>query len=335
VAAKPQLLVLELWGLGDLVIATPFLQAASEKFTVTLLAKPFALELRTRFWPDVRVLPFTAPWTAFAFRAKYSFWRWPWREMLQLRRQLIAEKFAYAVSARSGDPRDHFLLKLSGATERLGFPRLKSERLLTRALDYPDAAAHHSEFWRTAGRALGLDLPVVRQTISRPRLHQPLALIHTGARLRVRVWPLDHFQALAARLREKNIPVQIVCDADQSAWWQNHGEQPACPRNVTELFALTEQAGIFIGNDSGPGHLAAFLGVPTFTIFGPQLSEWFAPLSPVAEAFEGKACPYKPCSDYCRYAKPFCLGDVKVDEVWARVEKFAERHLTSILPAPV
>ena len=91
-----------------------------------------------------------------------------------------------------------------------------------------------------------------------------------------------------------------------------------------------EQAGIFIGNDSGPGHLAAYYGVPTFTIFGPQLSEWFAPLSPTAEVFEGKACPYKPCSDYCRYAKPFCLGEVKVDEVWARVETFAERHLSAL-----
>jgi heptosyltransferase-2 len=67
--------------------------------------------------------------------------------------------------------------------------------------------------------------------------------------------------------------------------------------------------------------------VPTFTIFGPQLSEWFAPLSTSAEVFEGKACPYKPCSDYCRFAKPFCLSEVTVDEVWERVEVFAERHL--------
>ena len=37
---KPKLFINELWGLGDLVIATPFLRAASEKFDVTLLAKP-------------------------------------------------------------------------------------------------------------------------------------------------------------------------------------------------------------------------------------------------------------------------------------------------------
>ena len=58
---KPKLLVVELWGLGDLVIATPFLQAASRWYEVTLLAKPYAVELQNRLWPHVRVVPFIAP----------------------------------------------------------------------------------------------------------------------------------------------------------------------------------------------------------------------------------------------------------------------------------
>ena len=45
---KPKLLVVELWGLGDLVIATPFLQAASERHAVTILAKPYASDLQAR-----------------------------------------------------------------------------------------------------------------------------------------------------------------------------------------------------------------------------------------------------------------------------------------------
>src|SRR6266702_5486214 len=60
---KPKLLVVELWGMGDLVIATPFLQAASQRFSVTLLAKPYARDLQARFWPEVKVIQFTAPWT--------------------------------------------------------------------------------------------------------------------------------------------------------------------------------------------------------------------------------------------------------------------------------
>ncbi|MBC8096372.1 MAG: hypothetical protein H7Y43_11210, partial [Akkermansiaceae bacterium] len=61
--SRPKLLLVELWGLGDLVIATPFLQAAAAKFDLTLLARPYAKDLQQRFWPDVRVEPFTAPWT--------------------------------------------------------------------------------------------------------------------------------------------------------------------------------------------------------------------------------------------------------------------------------
>jgi len=327
---KPRLLVLELWGLGDLVIATPFLRAAAEKFAVTLLAKPFAEELQPRLWPEVRVRPFNAPWTA--FRDKYHFWHWPWRELMQLRQWLVAEKFDCAVSARGlsvrWDPRDHLVLKFSGARERLGFSRLKSHLYLTECLAWPDPLAHRSEFWRVAGRALGLAVPARTEIVPPARATQSMALVHSGARLPARVWPLENFQRIAARLREKNVSVQIACDPDQLAWWQNQGENAACPRSVPELLAHIDRAGIFIGNCSGPGHLAAICGVPTFTIYGPSMHEWFAPLHPAAEIFEGRACPYKPCSDYCRYSRPFCLGDVNAGEVWTRVEQFAEKHLT-------
>jgi len=152
------------------------------------------------------------------------------------------------------------------------------------------------------------------------------ALIHTGAQRPLRVWPLENFQAIARRLREKNIAVQLACDRDQRDWWQRQGETVVCPQSVTELLAWLDQGGIFIGNDSGPGHLAAACGLPTFTFFGPQLPAWFLPLHPAAEAMPGHACPYKPCLDYCRFAKPICLQDVTLDEAWPQIEAFVAKH---------
>src|SRR5208283_2225734 len=103
-ALKSKLLIIELWGLGDLVIATPFLCAVAERFDVTLLAKPFALGLQPRLWPGVKVVAFTAPWTT--FKHKYQLWRWPLLEMTRLRWKLAAERFDFGLSAR-WDPRDH------------------------------------------------------------------------------------------------------------------------------------------------------------------------------------------------------------------------------------
>jgi heptosyltransferase-2 len=131
-------------------------------------------------------------------------------------------------------------------------------------------------------------------------------------------------------LRQHQYRVEVACDPDQRDWWLNAGETlVATPRTVAELIALMEHAGAFIGNDSGPGHLAAFCGVPTLTLFGPQLPEWFSPLHPAAQWIEGKACPFKPCSDYCRFASPMCMLNSTEDEVWARVEPFVARVLHS------
>jgi heptosyltransferase-2 len=187
---------------------------------------------------------------------------------------------------------------------------------------------HRYESWRSVAGALNLQLPPGGK-ITQPAVHgRETILIHSGAGQPVRVWPLEYCHRLAMHLRRNNFQVQIACDPDQRDWWLRAGEtNVATPITVTDLIVLIDRAGVFAGNDSGPGHLAAFCGVPTFTIFGPQLPEWFAPLHPAAEWVEGRACPYKPCSDYCRFPTPHCLWNIGEEEVCARVEKFASVHL--------
>lgn len=324
IIVKPKLLALELWNIGDLAIATPFLQAAGAHYDVTLLAKPYALDLKPHFWPSINVVPFVAPWTP--FRGKYRLLSWPWREMFRLRRQLAREQFDAGVSIRP-DPRDHVLLKLIGARNRLGFPRLASQALLTRALAPPGARAHRYESWRIIGQALGLNLPPQNQI---PLPAQPtgrVVLIHTGAGKPARVWPLKRYRNLAQTLRSQNYDARILCDPEQRDWWLKAGENAVAPQSIAELLALLADAAVFIGNDSGPGHLAALRGIPTFTFFGPSVPEHFAPLHPEAVWTEHKPCPYWPCRDYCRFPEPHCLSDVTEAEVWSKLQKFLERHL--------
>ena len=325
-AVKPKLLVVELWGLGDLIIATPFLQAAGQRYEVTLVAKPYAVDLQRRFWPDVRVVPFVAPWTA--FKHKYRLYAWPWWEMLRLAECAGGGAVSTSACRRAWDPRDHLLLLLAGAKTRLGFPRLGSGISLAKPLagrSRRRTVTRTGASWRRpwASRCR-------RARRSRCRTCIPTVKSwSTPARANpVRVWPLERYRGLVARLRQKHYRVQVACDPDQREWWLAAGEKNvATPRTVAELFALADRAGAFIGNDSGPGHLAAFCGVPTFTLFGPQMPEWFAPLHPASEWLEGKACPYKPCSDYCRFPVPCCMANSGEEEVCALVESFVARTL--------
>lgn len=330
---KPKLLVLELWNVGDLAITTPFLRAACEKFEVTLLAKPFASDLHDRFWPEVKVAAFNAPWTA--FERKYELWAWPWRQMLASLRQLRRERFDVALSGRPWDPRDHVLLWLSGARARLGFPRVGSQLFLTRSLSPPPPLSHRYDYWRVIAGALDLKLPE-RDNI--PQLRKPggrIVFVHTGAGQPVRVWPLDRYRQIVENLRARGHVVRVVCNPEQRDWWVAAGEKDvATPTTIAGLLGLMADAGVFIGNDSGPGHLAAFSGIPTFTFFGPQVPEWFVPLHPAAEWVDGKACPYKPCSDSCMFATPLCLFEVGVSEVWPRVEAFVQKHIPLYPPEP-
>jgi ADP-heptose:LPS heptosyltransferase len=327
-SAKPKMLVLELWGLGDLSIATPFLRAASEKFDVTLLAKPHALGLQKEFWPEVKVIPFTAPWTP--FNKKYRLFSWPWKNLIQIFRELRREKFDFAISAR-WDPRDHVVLKLAGAKQQWGFPRLGSGAFLSRAFRLTEDTAHRFASWKKLGDELQLNLQLPKKNSGNETI-----LIHTGSSHPARVWPLERFQRLIERLRKQNYSVRVICDAYQKQSWAQLGENKVIvPQSVPELIGELKKGGAFIGNDSGPGHLAALCGVPTFTIFGSQFAEAFLPLNPAADFIEGKPCPYKPCYDSCRFSAPHCLTDLTEPEVWARVEAFVKREFPKTAAQPI
>ena len=301
-SSSTHLLVVELWGLGDLALAIPFLRTAAAHTRVTLLAKPHAAPLLARFAPGIELVPLIAPWTA--FRSKYRLLRWPWRELARTRGKLRAQRIDFGISARR-DPRDHALLALAGARRRLGFPRAGSGIFLSDSLAAP-ARPHRAEYWRSLASALGWDLP----PSSPPGRTGRRIVVHTGAGQPTRTWPRERFENLAAHLRDVGWEVVLLDDS---------------LRNVDHLLTVLASADRFIGNDSGPGHLAALLGVPTFTIFGPSLPELFSTLHPDAGWIEGAACRYRPCWDYCRYAEPRCIRAITVEQVWTRLDEWLKR----------
>lgn len=318
---KPKLLVVELWGLGDLALASPFLRAAQLRYQVTLLAKPSAPYLANRLFSEIETVALDASWTQ--FNGKYWLHRWPWRKLNSTISELRSRRFDIAVSARP-DPRDHLLMWLTGARLRIGFPRAGSSCFLSERLLSNRPHMHRFSAWRKIAAATGVQLPVLS---SHPKSGDVgVIVVHSGAARRVRIWPLDRFARIVDQLRQLGHQVQVASDPDQMQWWLDYGEASVItPRNPGDLCDLMEVGRAFIGNDSGPGHIAAVLGIPTFTIFGPQLPELFAPIHPMAEWSAGKECKFKPCHDACRFKTPHCL-EISAERVWPEIRDFANKH---------
>ena len=333
-------LLLELWGLGDAVLMTGALRALLESGRrVTVLCAPPARELLAPSYPEARFFPFRAPWTA--FRGKYRLSHWPWDEIAGTLARLRAQRFHEALSVRP-DPRDHLLMFLAGAGVRCGFPR-GARGLLNHPVARPGALRHRAEDWSALVRSL-----LAGKTADfAPRLRaeaypqhdalgledpgSPIVALHCGAARPVRRWPAAYWGELVEQLRGR-YDFRLLVIADRDGYGQELAPlADALVRDVSlaGLVGLLRSAALFLGNDSGPGHIAAALGVPTVSIFGPQHPELFAPNGEHSRVLAGDVCPHRGCADACHFAEPYCLtrllpADV-AGGVMAQVDQLIER----------
>ena len=96
-----EILVLELWGLGDLVLATPALMALRKSFPrakITLLAKEHAVEVLGGSDVVDEIVTFDFPWTK--FHRKYCLWKYNLKGLFQVIAKLRRKKFDLAFCAR-------------------------------------------------------------------------------------------------------------------------------------------------------------------------------------------------------------------------------------------
>lgn len=102
------------------------------------------------------------------------------------------------------------------------------------------------------------------------RKHGSRVAVHPEASTPDKRWSPERFLDLFRRLQATGMQVEfILAERERSRW-----EQRADPLPPLRSFASSAQlaewlyeSGWFIGNDSGVGHLASALGIPTLTIF--------------------------------------------------------------------
>lgn len=83
-------------------------------------------------------------------------------------------------------------------------------------------------------------------------------------------WLPERFVKLSRRLAASGMQVELVVEARERSRWENLGDALPPMRSFAStalLAAWLYESGWFIGNDSGVGHLASSLGLPTLTIF--------------------------------------------------------------------
>jgi len=118
---------------------------------------------------------------------------------------------------------------------------------------------------------------VPRTEIPRARLHAeptPLtgayAVLHPFASTPQKTWPAEHFIAVAEHLRDKAglQPVILAGPGDDPSTFARFRIYQGAP--LAQVKSIMAGAQLFIGNDSGPAHIAAAFGVPVVVLFGPS-----------------------------------------------------------------
>jgi ADP-heptose:LPS heptosyltransferase len=165
-----------------------------------------------------------------------------------------------------------------------------------------------------------------------------LVVVHPGATDARRRWPVERHMAVAASLPEARVvllggPDEAPLTAAAREAAADLGLPVADLTGATGLgglLGLLARADLFLGNDSGPRHLAEALGTPTVAVFTNANVADVAPLSRVwhrvAVSWESRcAICASPVQRACGH-EATALGDVGTDEVSELAnEVFAQR----------
>jgi ADP-heptose:LPS heptosyltransferase len=271
----------------------------------------------------------------------------PLNEQDALRRQLAAFNFDVAIDF-SESPVTRPLLLLSGARLLFGF---RDRTLPWLSADYsvhsPDPRSGLDQISPSVkllgladwfGRLLRSPARTTRRDdLTRDRLapyglsrNDRFAVLHTGARLKFSRWP--HFGSLASMILA-GTDLKIVMMADEpvprselpSEIAQSDRFQVLDRRlPFDDLDALLSFCSVFVGNDTGPGHLASLRGAEVITLYCARLnwSEWgpenngyiFSRRVPCA----GCAIHHEPEECGKDYA---CVTNIRPDEVFRTVQE--------------
>ena len=335
-AAARRILVIRLDHIGDVVMSRPVIRALHKKFPhaeIDLLVTEdiaplfaFSTEIRT-------VIAAKHGW----FRRTISFFQ-KWSEFWRLVGILKTTPYDLGFDLR-GDVRNILLMFLSGVRYTVGYGITSGGFLLDEEAPY-DATLHQvrlnmallssfhiaqdnkllpfeyspevaREFWKKIG-------------IMPPTTLLPRVAIHMGSGYPSKRWPFENFKALIQKINMEAL-AQIVligteAEKDAAPDLKLKSERLIDLRGKTvlqDLPVLMDVCDVFIGNDSGPAHIAAAQGLEIILLVSGtnDIRLWH----PWAEqlCLLQHEVPCAPCGDeICPVEGHPCVEQITVDQAY-------------------
>ena len=255
IAPGARVAVVRLRSLGDCVLTTPAI-ALLKEFRPDL---SLAVVVEDRFAPVFEGNPavdaILAPATA-------AIVRWKPELTVNLHGGSTSSQLTFASRARWRAGFEHFRFR---ALYNVQIPR--AQKVLG-----VDRKVHTAEHLASAMFHLGVpaqDIPRASLFLSKPAVRpaRPIAVIHPKASAPDKTWPAVHFRTVAEHLQMLDLqPVLIAGPGESLAEFE--GFRCILGASLNDLKSLLAHATVFVGNDSGPAHMAAAFGVPSVVLFG-------------------------------------------------------------------
>ncbi len=141
-----------------------------------------------------------------------------------------------------------------------------------------------TDSWTVSNESQQAGKKLLRKTGINPE--DKFMVLHPGAGAENKCWALENFIATGRVIHRRGMRVLFVLGPVELERW-NKNKIHAIQREdgfaiiktppLIALSALLFSSQAFIGNDSGPGHLAAGLGVKTTILYGPTNAIFFSP----------------------------------------------------------
>jgi lipopolysaccharide heptosyltransferase II len=334
-----KILIIRLAYIGDVVMTLPVLKPLSNAFPnadIDFLTSRHAASLLEHNPHLHSVIPFNAPWFYKAHEADRT---------ADLVTSLGRSRYDLGIDFR-GDIRNIYnCLYRPGIRYRLSYNSGGGGKLLTHSVDWVKLK-HKVEYHLDLLRRLGLqaeatcpeifltdeEVKTAETYLSRLpgcRSKSPV-VIHPGARLSLKKWPVRRFVELAKKIDKHALGPIVIVDTEGSMYGREISENAPVSADLSGALSVREMAGflsvcrVVICHDSGPMHIAAAVKTPVIALFGPSRPVETSPCGDQHTVVEAPCDEKDNCDEKnCLIGNEGCMHRITVESVFREIQKYS------------